>query len=160
MDNIKRLIETDQYGSAQSASIELLDDCLAGLRYYQTYDWLFLRSVISAGYAGWIVYSLIFIAREYSNVASAVNKEAGSLDLFVNGGAALVSAGLSLLLVYKESPIQFFAYIAFPIYFWWYTISQRIFLLEVFSSIRRDPQWMTGLAYSLAYIASLEVLVY
>lgn len=156
--NIERLIETEQYGSAQSASIELLDDCLNGLRYYQTYDWLFLRSVISAGYAGWIVYSLLFIAKEYSNVVSE-DKKGGGIDWIVNGGAIVVSIGFSLLLGYKESPVFYYAYIAFPIFFWWYAASQRVFIAEIFGAIIRDPKWLNGLGYTLAYVASLEVLV-
>jgi phosphatidylinositol glycan class N len=159
VSNIERLIGIGEFGSAQSASVELLDDCIAGLRYYQTYDWLFLRSVVSAGYAGWIAYSLIFIAREYSNVAISVKKESGSGDFIVNGCAGVMCVGFAMLLGYKEAPWMYYAYIAFPVYFWWYVLSQRGFLYEVFSSIGRDPQWMSGVCYCLAYVASLEVLV-
>jgi GPI ethanolamine phosphate transferase 1 len=37
----------------------------AGLNYYQTYDWLFLRTIVSLGYMGWIVYSSLFILQTY-----------------------------------------------------------------------------------------------
>lgn len=155
--NIERLISIGQYGSASSASVELLDDCLAGLRYYQTYDWLFLRSIISAGYSGWIVYSLIFVAQTYSIPTSPL-PSAGNGRL-INGLTLLVSLSLTLLLVYKESPVLYYAYGGFPIYFWWYSLSQRSFLLSLFSSIRQDPKWLAGLGYTMAYIVSLEVLV-
>ena len=51
----------------------MIDTCLQGLRYYQTYDWLFLRSIVSFGYIGWIVYSTLFILRAYIKIDSKFN---------------------------------------------------------------------------------------
>lgn len=158
VDNIERLIETKQFDNAQSASIELLDDCIAGLRYYQTYDWLFLRSIVAAGYIGWIVYSLIFVLKEYSNVHYDFNQPYSDADWMLTGFTLLLSVILVLVLGYKDSPILYYAYISFPLYFWWYTLSLRNFLRAIVRSVAHDPQWITGIGYTLAYVFVLEVL--
>lgn len=66
LDEIEGKISKGDYLAAERASVDLVQITLDGLRYYQTYDWLFLRSIISTGYLGWIVYSSIFIIQKYS----------------------------------------------------------------------------------------------
>eukprot|EP00158_Paraphelidium_tribonemae_P006831 Partr_v1_DN27988_c2_g3_i3_m11368 putative phosphatidylinositol glycan anchor biosynthesis, class N len=64
---IRLYIAKSEWQSAQLKSLELIDICIKGLRYFQTYDWLFLRSVASLGYLGWILFSLVFVYCEYVN---------------------------------------------------------------------------------------------
>jgi hypothetical protein len=33
--------------------------------FFFSYDWRFLRSIVSIGYVGWIAYSLLFIIKTY-----------------------------------------------------------------------------------------------
>ncbi|KAJ3219581.1 Glycosyl phosphatidyl inositol anchor synthesis [Clydaea vesicula] len=49
LKTIEELIAKEFYKKAELKSVELVLTCLDGLRYYQTYDWLFLRSIISTG---------------------------------------------------------------------------------------------------------------
>jgi phosphatidylinositol glycan class N len=56
--NLKALISNGAYEDSITLSHELLAVGLAGLRYLQTYDWLFLRTIVSFGYLGWIAYAL------------------------------------------------------------------------------------------------------
>jgi GPI ethanolamine phosphate transferase 1 len=65
LDAIERLIEEKDYETATAQCMDWIDRSLAGLRYFQTYDWLFLRSIVSAGYVGWILYSLSFVLDLY-----------------------------------------------------------------------------------------------
>ncbi|KAF9438824.1 Glycosyl phosphatidyl inositol anchor synthesis [Entomortierella beljakovae] len=62
---VQGLINAGKYQEAEEECALVRNLCLEGLRYLQTYDWLFLRSVISAGYLGWIVFSLNFILRTF-----------------------------------------------------------------------------------------------
>ena len=54
---MERAIEEGQYQHAIDASDELIQLALDGLRYLQTYDWLFLRTLVTLGYAGWIMFA-------------------------------------------------------------------------------------------------------
>ena len=62
---IKRLITDKDYELAEKKSKELIELCLRGLRYYQTYDWLFLRTIITIGYVGWCIFCLEFVIRHF-----------------------------------------------------------------------------------------------
>ncbi|KAH6578703.1 hypothetical protein BASA61_000168 [Batrachochytrium salamandrivorans] len=65
LTKIQSLIDNNKFEEAENTSTKLIQTCIDGLRYYQTYDWLFLRSIISFGYVGWIVYSTIFMLYTY-----------------------------------------------------------------------------------------------
>ncbi|CAG8804168.1 38066_t:CDS:10, partial [Gigaspora margarita] len=66
INNIQHLIDTEKYVEAENLCRILISLCLEGLRYFQTYDWFMLRSIVTAGYVGWIVYSLKFTLKEYA----------------------------------------------------------------------------------------------
>ena len=55
---IRKAIDEVQFQQAIRMSQDLLHLGLEGLRYLQTYDWLFLRVLVSAGYLGWIAFAL------------------------------------------------------------------------------------------------------
>lgn len=79
VSSIRREIDDGNFAKAMEMSQELMEICLCGLRYFQTYDWLFLRSVITAGYLGWCVFCLEFTVRNFVIVgepASTISKSA------------------------------------------------------------------------------------
>jgi phosphatidylinositol glycan class N len=74
--DIQKLIERGQYEEAIDASEQLMTITLAGFRYLQTYpatfdgaknryDWLFLRSLVTAGFLGWTLFVLVHIFDSY-----------------------------------------------------------------------------------------------
>ncbi|DAA76968.1 TPA_exp: Uncharacterized protein A8136_6734 [Trichophyton benhamiae CBS 112371] len=56
--SIEELIQEQDYTAAIQQSDDLIKIALQGLRYLQTYAWLFLRTLVTAGYLGWIAFSL------------------------------------------------------------------------------------------------------
>ncbi|KAI8930390.1 Phosphatidylinositolglycan class N-domain-containing protein [Entophlyctis helioformis] len=150
-ERIQHLIAQDDYEAAERESTLLIQLCIEGLRYYQTYDWLFLRSIISFGYIGWIVYSTIFIVRTY--VPEDVKRAKGIpiSATMVNSLGLSVLAGLSIMLYLKESPAAYYLYVA--------SFKQR----ELVTSIIRTPWSQSRLSVVgniVIYVAVLEVLVY
>ena len=65
VDEIRQRIDAQEYLRAEILSKDLIQLCLRGLRYFQTYDWLFLRGVITIGYVGWCVYCAEFLIRNH-----------------------------------------------------------------------------------------------
>ena len=58
VDHITKLIAAGSYDDAIEKCLELMKVSLGGLQYLQTYDWLFLRVLVTIGYLGWIAFAL------------------------------------------------------------------------------------------------------
>ncbi|KAJ3219626.1 Glycosyl phosphatidyl inositol anchor synthesis [Dinochytrium kinnereticum] len=159
MQEIETLIEKGHIELAELKSMEIVQLCVDGLRYYQTYDWLFLRSIISAGYAGWIVYSLLFIVRTYGGVGTS-NVRKGVSDTTVNSVSVLVMAGFSALLFVKQSPPNYYLYIAFMVYLWGEAIKYRTFGVAALKIGLQTGGWVWTVSKGILYVIALEVLVY
>ncbi|KAL2916356.1 Glycosyl phosphatidyl inositol anchor synthesis [Polyrhizophydium stewartii] len=160
--NIQALIGAGRIAEAEDASRELIRLCIDGLRYYQTYDWLFLRSIISFGYVGWIAYSTVFLVRTYAAVdprAVAGAKQHDAAGRTVNAAALAVLAGFAALLYVKASPLAYYAYVAFPVYFWAESFKQRAVVVAALRAPWSGRRW-GHVGAAVGYIAMLEVLVY
>ncbi|KAF9097265.1 Glycosyl phosphatidyl inositol anchor synthesis [Mortierella sp. AD031] len=172
---VQALIDAGKYEEAEAECALVRNLCLEGLRYLQTYDWLFLRSVVSAGYLGWIAFSLNFILRTFvgsqdsrlgplgaprtrrpntSNVVSAQEKQA------VNTLSVVVFAIFAVILTIKHSPALYYAYVAFPVFFWSRVVLDRRELLSAIAKTTQSYGWIKTIGSVLGYIIALEVLVY
>ncbi|KAJ3311978.1 Glycosyl phosphatidyl inositol anchor synthesis [Boothiomyces sp. JEL0838] len=159
LNTIEEDIERGEYEKAESLSSMLIDLSIEGLRYYQTYDWLLLRTIVSLGYLGWIAYSVLFIIHTYYSSISTSQKEKSLENHFqVQLGQLLIFAGLSGMLFYKESPVSYYAYSIFPIYFWGEVLKQIGFVKTLLSGTF-DRNRLQSYGYTGLYLASLELLV-
>lgn len=124
--NIQKLIENNEYLQAIDESDILMKLGLKGLRYLQTYNWLFLRSLITMGFLGWIAYATTsFLHLFVVPQVKPVN------DIFiVRGLAGAVLSSLCGLLYYQQSPINYYLYAFFPVFFWEHVIENRITIYE------------------------------
>jgi GPI ethanolamine phosphate transferase 1 len=154
LNSIKELIKHGQYTQAEDYSRKLMDITLDGLRYYQTYDWLLLRSIVTLGYLGWIGYSSIFILKTYSYGLEPKQ----STDLIVLSVTGLVFSALSFLLFLKEASITYYAYLLFPVFFWVKIMSQMNFIRNIVGSMRWSIHKAT-LLHLIGYLVALEFLV-
>jgi len=111
---IQKAINAGKPQEAIDQSYELIDLSLDGIRYLQTYDWLFLRTIITAGYVGWIIFALTTVinlhvlSREFQ-----AQRTTQSMVLF--SSVAVILYGI---LLKQRSPIIYYAYAFFPIIFW------------------------------------------
>ncbi|KAJ1886849.1 Glycosyl phosphatidyl inositol anchor synthesis [Kickxella alabastrina] len=158
---IRHSIDSRRYAEAQKECSQLIALCLEGLRYFQRYDWLLLRSIVSMGYLGWIVYSLLFIFRSYvlppPPSASAYRSSSSGL---LSALGLLVFIGFSAMFYRQHSPAMYYAYVAFPVYFWT-DILRQLPLVQAISTnyMRMSVRWRP-LAFVAAYVVVLEALVY
>ncbi|KAJ1667768.1 Glycosyl phosphatidyl inositol anchor synthesis [Coemansia sp. RSA 1813] len=164
----RRLIDSRRYKDAEAECLQLIARCLEGLRYFQRYDWLLLRSIVSMGYLGWIAYSLLFIFRSYvlpapsgprqqlHAASSYRSKSARAIGIL----GLLVFALFAAMFYRQKSPAMYYAYVAFPVYFWTETLQQAPLMQQISANyLRMSVRWRP-LAFVLGYVAVLEALVY
>jgi phosphatidylinositol glycan class N len=150
LDGIKLLIKQKNYILAQEKSFVLINLAIEGLRYYQTYDWLLLRTIVSLGYSGWIIYSSTFIIRMYSG--EKINTSGKTLTKFI---ILTIFCLLSTVLYFKESPVSYYGYVFFPVVFWCRIFEDSTYLKKKLIS----GSDMKTFKHLLVYIGTLEMLV-
>jgi len=143
LEEINCSIDRSDFKETEKKSMELIQLCLEGLNYYQTYDWKFLMIVISCGYIGWILVVSLFVLENYSE------KKADSIQMpFV---FSLRSASFrwflflgSIMFLYMQLqgyPAFYYFYCGFPIVFWTYIFQKRNVLLDMLGNVfRRHSQ--------------------
>ncbi|KAJ2746284.1 Glycosyl phosphatidyl inositol anchor synthesis [Coemansia sp. BCRC 34301] len=162
---IRQLIDMRRYDQAEHECSQLIKTCLEGLRYFQRYDWLLLRSIVSMGYLGWILYSLLFIFKSYvlpmpANHDSRANTHRIDGSGLVALVGLLVFATFSAVFYKQHSPGMYYAYVAFPIYFWTDIVQQLPLIQHMFSSYLHMAVRWRPIAFAATYVLVLEALVY
>ncbi|KAF7189328.1 GPI ethanolamine phosphate transferase 1, partial [Pseudocercospora fuligena] len=155
---IEQLIRKREYKQAITRSDDLIKLGLAGLRYLQTYAWLFLRTLVTAGYAGWIAFAFTTAVDVYmldGKIQPA--RPTGHIIAF----SSILVVLFSLLFV-ESSPITYYAYAIFPVAFWEEVFARRQALIEgrnkLFAQFTKAD--VTKLALNVAaYFALLEIMV-
>lgn len=156
---IRLKIDLGQFEEAMRQSSELFQHTLQGLRYLQTYDWLFLRALVTLGYLGWIAYALTAVVDLHVlHGASHAERTISSTCTFT-----LLLVILYSSLILQKSPRTYYAYGVFPIYFWEEVFARRSALA---AGGKRLLNHVTGIReYALfafeavAFITVLEALV-
>ncbi|KAH6132750.1 GPI ethanolamine phosphate transferase 1 [Parastagonospora nodorum] len=111
---IKQAINAGNADEAIRQTYDLIDLGLEGLRYLQTYDWLFLRTLITLGYVGWIVFAITTVIDIHvlTEVVPA-QRTTASIAAFSSVLVALYG-----VLFKQQSPIVYYVYAFFPVMFW------------------------------------------
>jgi phosphatidylinositol glycan class N len=123
---IQKAIDAGRLEEAVDQTYDLIDLGLEGLRYLQTYDWLFLRTIVTAGYVGWIVYAITtVIDLHVLNEESSAQRTIPSMMAFSSVLAVLYS-----ILLKQRSPIIYYAYAVFPVFFWEEIYARRSSLVK------------------------------
>ncbi|KAL7747757.1 Glycosyl phosphatidyl inositol anchor synthesis [Sorochytrium milnesiophthora] len=170
--SIERMLKSLQYAEAIAACDKLIDAAIDGLRYYQTYDWLFLRSVVSSGYVGWMLYSLLHVVSTYAvSAAPPLNKASPAVDSEAsrtkgnktNAVALAVWLALTALLLVKRAPLLYHVYVAFPVYFWRGVCRHDLTRSLLWGGKSRHlapTSYLYVLGVCAIYLLGLQVLVY
>ncbi|RDW92068.1 PigN-domain-containing protein [Coleophoma crateriformis] len=119
--SIRSLIDQGQHEEAIKETAALIQVGLAGLRYLQTYDWLFLRALITLGYLGWIAFALTTVIDLH--VLHGRTETSRTLP-----GTIVFSSILVLLyssFIISKSPYTYYAYAIFPVAFWEEVFARR-----------------------------------
>ncbi|SCZ90992.1 BZ3500_MvSof-1268-A1-R1_Chr1-3g02455 [Microbotryum saponariae] len=147
---INALIHAGDYEEATAWSMELVNLGFEGLRYFRTYDWLVLRTIVALGYLGFIVYSANFVLRThvYSSDAEMATTTTSPIPRVLG---AIIFSILSTKFFIERSSATYYAYAAFPCYFWSSILSNRAPLIRLFRSIS-PVRAATGLGATLIVV--------
>ncbi|KAL2172034.1 hypothetical protein VTG60DRAFT_771 [Thermothelomyces hinnuleus] len=124
--HIRQLIDAGSYEEAIEESAALMKVGLGGLRYLQTYDWLFLRALITVGYLGWVAYALATVIDIH--VLHSRVQPSRTLAGIVASTSALTALYASFVI--SKSPLTYYAYAFFPVFFWEEVYARRESLVE------------------------------
>jgi phosphatidylinositol glycan class N len=156
---IEALIASGDHEEAILVSSELLRTALEGLRYLQTYDWVFLRTIVSVGYLGWIAYALTtVIDLHVLHGTSDSHRTTASISCFSSILVTLFSVFL-----YQGSSWRYYFYGFFPVYFWEEVFARRKALIAgreiVLGHVRSFTGYLKFGLQLLAFLGVMEALV-
>lgn len=156
---VNSLIQRGQYDQAITKSLELMHLGLGGLRYLQTYDWLFLRTLVTGGYLGWIAFAMATVVDLFVLQGTVdARRTSMSVAAFMAGFVAICS-----LLYVQSSSWTYYAYAVFPAAFWEEVYARRDAIKQARGVLLGHFQTSGGILdffwKCLAYLGLLEALV-
>jgi GPI ethanolamine phosphate transferase 1 len=157
--DIRSLIDDEEYEAAIARSQALLQLGLHGLRYLQTYDWLFLRALVTIGYLGWMAFALTTVIDLH-----VLHGKTTSLRTTVTIGiAGAVLVGLYSMLLFQKAPYTYYVYATLPVLFWEEVFAKRQVLFAsksvLLGHIKTAQSWALFSLKSIAFIGVLELVV-
>ncbi|KAF2260733.1 PigN-domain-containing protein [Lojkania enalia] len=159
---IARIQETINKGYFEDAihqSNELIQLGLQGLRYLQTYDWLFLRTLVSAGYVGWIMFAITTIIDLH--VLRAESEALRTFSSMIFFSSVLIALDSTLFM--QQSPYIYYAYAFFPVMFWEEVWARRPALIKgttvLFAHVSSRADMVKLGVSALGFFGLLEALV-
>lgn len=159
ISHVRNHIDQGRYSEAIEETKDLIQLGLQGLRYLQTYDWLFLRALVTCGYIGWIVYAITtVIDLHVLHQQTETLRTVPSMVVFSSVLVALYS-----LLFMQQSPLIYYAYAFFPVMFWEEVWASRPALVEggkiLFGHVSSNTEAVKLAAAALGFFGVLEALV-
>lgn len=158
IDLIKQAIANGKFQQAIDDSDSLMKLALAGLRYLQTYDWLFLRALVTAGYLGWVAFAFtVAIDDHVFNGKIDASRTTASTVIFSS-----ILVGLFSLLLVQSSPWTYYAYAVFPVMFWEEVFARREAISRACTLISDHLSSVDALSLGISlleFLAILEIMV-
>ncbi|KAI8581187.1 hypothetical protein K450DRAFT_233511 [Umbelopsis ramanniana AG] len=160
LQTVEGLIQHEKYIEAENLCLQLIEMSLDGLRYFQTYDWLFLRSIITLGYIGWCLFGLEFVIRTYV-FTNDNDKQPTVIDSFISYASIVALLGLFWIIYRQQMPPMYYAYAFFPVYFWRDVLLRRDILIKALQGgLQSSGGTVSVLLLVASILAGLETLVY
>ncbi|KAM0177996.1 hypothetical protein ACHAPF_003966 [Botrytis cinerea] len=158
--DIRNLIDRGQHEEAIRETAELVRLGLAGLRYLQTYDWLFLRALITMGYLGWITFALTTVIDLHVLHGKTETSRTLAGSLFFSS----ILVALFASFIVSESPATYYAYAIFPVAFWEEVYARRNALSEggkaLFGHVKSPLAYIGTFIKAIIFLGVIESLAW
>ncbi|KAK1955956.1 phosphatidylinositolglycan class N [Colletotrichum sublineola] len=156
VSDIQGLVNAGNYEESIEESAALVKLALDGMRYLQTYDWLFLRTLITIGYLGWMAFALtVVIDLHVLRGSHPPCRTTVGTTAFTSVLAALYAS-----FIISKSPVTYYAYGFFPVVFWEEVWARRRSLVEgrqvLFGHIKSGG---SVVSFSLNVVAYVGIIV-
>ncbi|ORZ23222.1 Phosphatidylinositolglycan class N-domain-containing protein [Absidia repens] len=158
VNTIQQLINSHEYVRAEELSRHLIKLSIEGLQYFQTYNWVFLRIIITAGFVGWCFYCLEFVLRLYSISCSPVIGSSRTSNM-VHAISLLVYFALAGIIWVQKMPSLYYAYAFFPVFFWNHIV-QCLGTFQISGSQVISAGYCKPVGIVVGIALTLEALVY
>ncbi|KAI2635043.1 PigN-domain-containing protein [Xylaria nigripes] len=133
LSSIRSMIDVGRFEEAIEETAALMKLGLEGMRYLQTYDWLFLRTLVTIGYLGWIAFALTTVIDLH--VLQGTTQPSRTTVATVFFSSVLIALYASFYI--SQSPPTYYAYAFFPVVFWEEVYARR-------ESLTRGRQVLLG----------------
>ncbi|GAA5831484.1 hypothetical protein JCM11251_004040 [Rhodosporidiobolus azoricus] len=163
---IETLLDIGEYAEAERWSKELGEIALRASGYFQTYDWFLLRTLITLGYTGFILFTLHTILSS-PTLSSYVPLPTGPSLLAQSLGGLQITIGVLFCATCfrwqgEKAPAMYYLYLIFPAIFWFLVVEDLEPIVAVF---RRPTSTGTRSRLSIALnsvltVAFLSILAY
>lgn len=143
MEILKLIKLVNEDSNFEIQAIKLIEkfnsEILNGLDYLQKYNWLMMRTIVTFGFVGWIIYSFIIFLQlfiiPHNELQNIENK------IILNLIKTLFT-GISILMIYifkyQNFPINYYFYLIFPIFFWFEILKYNKDLVKGFKLFFND----------------------
>ncbi|BGP29066.1 Glycosyl phosphatidyl inositol anchor synthesis [Rhodotorula toruloides] len=151
--DIEQLIDEGEYLEAEKRSVALGEIALRASNYFQKYDWLMLRTIVTVGYLSFMLLTAHSILSPSSSAASSSSSRLAVFPL-------LAFVALSARFAIERAPLSYYLYAFFPSLFTFLVLRNPSPLL----SLLRPSTFSTPLSRCLAGVLStllvLETMAY
>jgi phosphatidylinositol glycan class N len=156
---IQKAIDGDNAAEAIRQTYDLIDLGVEGLRYLQTYDWLFLRTLITIGYVGWIVFAITTVI-DLHVLTEEIPAQRTTQSII---GFSSILVVLYAVLLKQQSPVVYYLYAFFPVLFWEEIFARRSSLIKggrsLFGHVSSGADVFRLILSTLGFFGLLEALV-
>ncbi|VUG19585.1 MCD4 [Brettanomyces bruxellensis] len=114
---------------------QFINTTLEGLDYLQKYNWMLMRTIVTLGFIGWIIYSYtmfleLFVLHTETTVKAKPVKTENSGNGFIHLVALGIYSAVVAVFVIERAPLDNFLYAAFPVFFWDQILVKRTQLIS------------------------------
>lgn len=149
--------ELELESQAITLTEELMTVTLEGLQYLTTYNWRFIRSIVTFGFIGWIAYAFTLFLKVFILQKKVENVKTSAMNYLI---FCLVGAVLNWILYYQRSTVNIYLYLLFPLFFWSEITTNRIILRQGIREFFKGIQTSKRILIAVSIISVYEGIVY
>lgn len=134
IEELIRLVESNPDLEIETIKLirEFNYNIIQGLDYLQKYNWLMIRTIVTFGFIGWIIYSFINFLQMFIIPADKLTKSSSN-NIILKMVTLLIGGSISYILHYEKLGFDYQVYLIFPVYFWYQILKNGNDLINGFN---------------------------